>query len=290
MNKYRPALFFDRDGTIIIDTNNINNPDHIEFIPGAINALKKLQDKGFVLVMLSNQSGIGKGLITQQQAADVHDKFIEYLKEENVTIDYTYYCPHKKEDNCSCRKPSPEQLLLAAIKFKIDIENSYMIGDRELDIETGKNAGCNTILINTRNLENIDEINPDFVSTDWNKILSYILRGIEFDTTKISRISLYQRQHDYKITNIKPLERNNSYSTDIKNLARKIIRAKKQNKEIVFMMGAHVIKCGLQKYIIDLIFLGIELPSLNTPQQSERQPTSSLTLKEHLEQVENLKL
>jgi len=251
------AIFLDRDGTIIEDLNYLSNPDHANLIPGIIDTLKILQTK-FKLIIISNQSGINRGKITSEQFKAVHFKVISLLKEHDIKIDFVYYCPHKPEEHCICRKPSPTMFFWASSKYKIDLTKSYMIGDRLTDIEAGKNAGCKTILFNNNSVENFS-IKPDFLAKTWQDILEYIWYGKEnnlFNRDKLILKSLSERKHDYNLSNIKKLTKTSLYNNDTRTVAIEIIKAKKKHKEIIFMMGAHVIKTGMQKYIIDLLKRG----------------------------------
>lgn len=250
----KKAIFFDRDGTIIYDVGYLNDEKNIKFIPGIFEAFKKFQKRGFLLIMVSNQSGVKRGLITHLQFQKIHEKIISYFEKEDIFIDDSFYCFHHPHENCKCRKPSPKMIFQAKEKYDIDLENSYMIGDKITDIISGKNSGCKTILFNTRNLT-IKEDKPDFSSNNWNEICEYIL-NVEnkiFDVSKINLKKLSERIHDYDLSNIKPLKKLDSKNIGIKNIASKIKESRENGKEIIFMMGAHVIKNGLQRYIIDLL-------------------------------------
>src|SRR5438270_9821259 len=115
-----PAVFFDRDGTLISDVGYISCPEDVRLLPGAVALLKHLQSSGYLLVIVSNQSGIGRGLITELQAAQVHERFVSLLAQEGIQLDATFYCPHALEVRCDCRKPSPSMLLNAAQQLDID--------------------------------------------------------------------------------------------------------------------------------------------------------------------------
>ena len=142
----KKALFLDRDGTIIIDTDYPDDPKKVAFLPGTIEALRMIQ-KEYELIVISNQSGVGRGLITPEQFNAVHEQFVKMVKSVNIEITETYYCPHAPEEMCECRKPSPKMILDAAEKHDIDLSSSYMIGDKMSDVIAGRRAGCMTILI-----------------------------------------------------------------------------------------------------------------------------------------------
>jgi len=141
------AVFFDRDGTLISDTGYISCPEDVRLLPGAVDLLKYLRKSGYLLVVVSNQSGVGRGLITELQAAQVHERFISLLAQQGVLLNGIFYCPHAPEIHCDCRKPLPGMLLKAAEQLDIDLARSYMIGDKPSDCEAGQAAGCNTFLL-----------------------------------------------------------------------------------------------------------------------------------------------
>jgi histidinol-phosphate phosphatase family protein len=143
----RAAVFLDRDGTLIDDVGYISDPEDVRLVSGAAEALRALRDDGFALVVVSNQSGIGRGVTTQEQADAVHRRFLEELERAGAGIDATYYCPHTPEDGCTCRKPLPGLILDAARELELDLERSTMVGNSEVDVAAGEAAGTRTILL-----------------------------------------------------------------------------------------------------------------------------------------------
>ncbi len=131
---------------MIIDTDYPNDPDRVEFVPGTPEALRKIQ-KEYELIVISNQSGVGRGLITPEQFDLVHKQFVEMLNREKIDVAGFHYCIHAPEEKCDCRKPSPKMILDAAAKYDIDLSSSFMIGDKLSDMMAGSRAGCQTILI-----------------------------------------------------------------------------------------------------------------------------------------------
>lgn len=144
----KKALFLDRDGTIIIDTDYPSDPEKVVFVPGTIEALREIQ-KEYVLIVISNQSGVGRGIISPEQFKSVHEQFVKRLNDVNIEMAGIYYCIHSPEELCDCRKPSPKMILDAADRHDIDLSSSYMIGDKMSDVIAGRRAGCRTILITT---------------------------------------------------------------------------------------------------------------------------------------------
>ncbi len=143
----RQAVFLDRDGTLIADPGYLRDPDQVKLLPGAAAALAALAERGYLLVLVSNQSGVGRGLITAEEARRVHSRFVALLAEAGVTLDGAYYCPHTPEAGCACRKPRPGLLLDAAREHGIDLRRSVMIGNAESDVGAGTAAGASTILL-----------------------------------------------------------------------------------------------------------------------------------------------
>ena len=148
------AIFLDRDGTLNEDPGYIGNPNQVKLLPGVGEALSFLKKElGFKLIVISNQSGIARGLITKEMVESVNQKINELLAEYDVLIDAFYFCSShpdfNSEEECLCRKPSPEMVLQAASEHSIDVKGSYFVGDAVSDIECGINAGLKTILVMT---------------------------------------------------------------------------------------------------------------------------------------------
>ncbi len=148
------AVFLDRDGTINEDPGYLGDPEKVKLYPGTGEALFKLKNNlNFKLIVISNQSGIARGILTDNMVNEVNKKINQLLSEKNTSIDAFYYCPahpdYNTEEECSCRKPSPDLVYKAAEDFNIDLKKSYFIGDNISDIECGINAGTKTILVRT---------------------------------------------------------------------------------------------------------------------------------------------
>jgi D-glycero-D-manno-heptose 1,7-bisphosphate phosphatase len=163
------ALFLDRDGTIIADPGYIRDPSKVVFLPGAAKALAALASEGWKLIVISNQSGVGRGTIQPAEMDAVQARFIELMESEGAPVTASYICVHAPADQCECRKPSPFFLLRAAREHSIDLAASWMVGDREADILTGKNAGCSTIWLRNGEFP-VDPALPDFVAAGWSEI------------------------------------------------------------------------------------------------------------------------
>jgi D-glycero-D-manno-heptose 1,7-bisphosphate phosphatase len=148
------AVFLDRDGTINEDPGYLGDPNNVKLFPGTGEALSLLQNKlNFKLIVISNQSGIARGIITKEMVDSVNRRINELLSADNAKIDAFYYCPFHPDfsaaEKCTCRKPSPELVLKAARNLNIDLSGSYFVGDAVTDIECGFNARLKTILVKT---------------------------------------------------------------------------------------------------------------------------------------------
>ena len=136
------AVFLDRDGTIARDVPYCSRPEDFELLPDAAEGIKLLNEHGFKVVIVTNQSGIARGYFTEVILARIHEKMVTELAEQGAHIDAIYYCPHHPDDNCDCRKPKPKMVIHAAQDLDIDLSQSYVIGDSEIDTELARQAGC----------------------------------------------------------------------------------------------------------------------------------------------------
>lgn len=141
------TAFLDRDGIInrkALEGDYITRWEDFHILPGVIEGITLLNQAGFSVVIVTNQRGIAKGLMTIADLETIHARMSDNLTRAGATIDGIYYCPHEKMPVCDCRKPAPGMLLQAARERDIDLAASWMIGDSDIDIEAGKNAGCRT--------------------------------------------------------------------------------------------------------------------------------------------------
>jgi len=149
------AIFLDRDDTLIEDPGYINHPDQVKLLDGAAKALIELKAMGYMLIVVSNQSAVARGIVTEKVLAEIHNRLKQLLAEKGAYLDRIYYCPfhpdgiiakYRKESDW--RKPNPGMLLAAAEQMDIDLTQSWMIGNSDRDVEAGLRAGCKTILLN----------------------------------------------------------------------------------------------------------------------------------------------
>ena len=162
------AVFLDRDGTIIKDANYLSDLSQIEILRGVPQALKRLKDAGFLLVVITNQSGVARGSFPESFVNKSNQKMNDMLSQDGPEIDAFYYCPHhpdygseKYKIDCDCRKPKSGMLSQAAKDLNIDLANSFMIGDSPRDTLSGKNVGCFSILLTDSSNKDTDAIAVD---------------------------------------------------------------------------------------------------------------------------------
>jgi histidinol-phosphate phosphatase family protein len=142
-------VFLDRDGTLVRETGYLANPDELELLPGVTRALRNLSDAGVPLVVISNQAGVGRGLFTAARVHEVMARLRRRLRAEGVEISAIYFCPHRPDEGCPCRKPKTGLLERAAEDQHLSLAGSVMIGDKRIDAAAGRNAGGRGILVRT---------------------------------------------------------------------------------------------------------------------------------------------
>jgi D-glycero-D-manno-heptose 1,7-bisphosphate phosphatase len=174
----RAAVFLDRDGTIIEDEGYLADASRVRLLPGAIDALRTFRDRGLMLVVVSNQSGIPRGLITAAQHAEVDARVKAVLAEAGVPLDAAYYCAHLPDEGCACRKPKAGMIEQAAREHGIDPARSLMIGDKLSDVAAGRAAGCTTALLGSAKDAGTTELTPAATphhrGADWPALLSIL--------------------------------------------------------------------------------------------------------------------
>jgi D,D-heptose 1,7-bisphosphate phosphatase len=183
------ALFLDRDGTINFDPGYIKDPAQIVILPGVAESIKMLKsDYNFKIIVISNQAGIAKGLMTHSDVQAVNQKINKLLSANGTSVDSFYYCPYHPDydppEKTICRKPSPLMIVQASEEHDIDLKLSYMVGDKASDVECGVNAGVKTILLHGENIEKeISALHnlgkkPNFVAANFKDACDFILKDI----------------------------------------------------------------------------------------------------------------
>ena len=165
-NPIKPAVFIDRDGTLIEEVNFLSRVEDVRIFSYAREAIELLKNRGFLIMVVTNQSGIGRGIYTEAAMNAIHEKLQVAL---SGAIDAFYFCPHLPCDGCACRKPGLGMIEAGCADFGVDMQNSWMIGDKKLDIETGFNAGISTALVKTGyGKQHVNQLEraPDIVAED----------------------------------------------------------------------------------------------------------------------------
>ncbi len=186
--KSRIAVFVDRDGTITKEMGYLKEPAELRLIPRSGEAIRLLNEKGILTIMVSNQSGVARGYFTEKTVRETHKRLKELLAEKGAHLDGVYYCPHHPEfglpkyrKNCNCRKPKSGMLLRADRKFNLDLEKCYVIGDKVDDIQLSRNVGAKGILVLTGYGERSKskKIEPDHTAKDLYHAVLWILKRVE---------------------------------------------------------------------------------------------------------------
>jgi D-glycero-D-manno-heptose 1,7-bisphosphate phosphatase len=170
-----PAVFIDRDGTIMHDADYCSDPKQVQIFPGVPEALHRLKAKGFKIIIITNQSGIGRGFFSVDQYRAVEAETLRQLGDG--LIDATYFCPDVPGQPSKCRKPAPGMILEAAHDLDVDLSRSFFIGDKEIDVECGHNAGVRAIRVQTGFDKITDGSRADWVTPDLNRAAGIILNA-----------------------------------------------------------------------------------------------------------------
>ena len=148
MIKKNKAIFLDRDGVINKNRDDyVKSTKELEIFSNIGKEILKLKMKGFLIIVITNQSVINREIITITELEEIHSTIQKFLMKSKTSIDKFYFCPHRPDENCDCRKPKPGLILQAINEFSIDVSKSWMIGDSETDIQAGEKAGCKTIFL-----------------------------------------------------------------------------------------------------------------------------------------------
>jgi len=178
------AVFLDRDGTLIEHYDYLSKPEQVQLLTHTATALRRLKAHGYRLVLVTNQSAVARGIITERTLAEIHDRFNSLLAQENIYLDALYYCPYhpqgvvdKYKRSSDLRKPAPGMLQLAAKEHDLDLHQSWMVGDDIRDVEAGQRAGCRTILLNANHAhpQDPEQPQPDFRAVNLQEAANLII-------------------------------------------------------------------------------------------------------------------
>jgi len=174
------AIILDRDGTLNYDPGYVHKVEDFQLLPGVVDGLKALS-KEFIFIIITNQSGIGRGVHTKKDMDKFNEKLVNELKKNNIDIKKIYFCPHTPEQVCDCRKPSTKYIKEAAKEFNIDLKNSWVIGDHPHDVKMGHHANAKGIYLLTghgkKHFNDLDKnnIKPDFVAENFSQVAEFVM-------------------------------------------------------------------------------------------------------------------
>jgi len=185
--KKNRAVFLDRDGTINEEVGYLSRLEELKIYDNAAEAIRLLKEKGFLAVVITNQSGVARGFFSEDFIIKVHNKMNEYLTERGASLDALYYCPHhprygndQYRKECSCRKPQPGLLLKAAEDLNVDLERSYMIGDMPRDMDIARKVGAKGVMVRTGYGRNVVATSkPHYIAEDLLDAAKWIIQDLE---------------------------------------------------------------------------------------------------------------
>lgn len=173
----RRAVFLDRDGTIARYREYCCEPEDFELLPGIGEAIRRLNQSGFLVIVVTNQSAVCRGWLTHERLEAIHGKMRRELARHQASVDAIYVCPHHPDDGCACRKPSGEMLLRASRELGVSLGDSYLVGDRLQDVLAGRHADCTTILVHSGHApERLDGVEPAHESANLSEAVTWILQ------------------------------------------------------------------------------------------------------------------
>lgn len=172
------AVFLDRDGTIAYYTEYCSRPEEFRLLPTTGAAIRLLNQAGLLVIVTTNQSGVARGLFTRTTLDAIHEKLHRELRRLGARVDAIYVCPHHPNDGCACRKPGTAMFQQASAEFGISLAESYVVGDRLLDIASGRAAGCTTVLVRSGHPPEPDNgVLPDYEAATLVEAAQWILRA-----------------------------------------------------------------------------------------------------------------
>lgn len=185
------AVFLDRDGTICRDVHYMSRPGQLELLSRVADGIRVLNSLAVRVTVVTNQSGVARGYLTEDDLARIHKRMVFELCKKRATLDGIYYCPHHPDEGCTCRKPKTGLFKKAERDFHLDLNSSYMIGDRETDVEAGWNARCTSILVRSSETEN--GIRADYVASNLYEAAKLIERDLRFKGKEMALQALDHR-------------------------------------------------------------------------------------------------
>ena len=191
-NLLKKVVFLDRDGTINRDSPDyIKSREEFEFLPGSLEAIKRLTSSGFAVIAVTNQSAVPRKLISSKELERVHDMMIQAVAQHGGESKDVFFCPHMPEDDCDCRKPEPGLVFQAREKYKIDLTTAVMVGDSAKDIECARRAGCGKAVLvksglddDVENMLKAKQILVDYVAKDLYEAADWIIKTNSLENEK----------------------------------------------------------------------------------------------------------
>ena len=186
MSPSGPVVVLDRDGTLNVEVHYLSHPDQVELLPGVVEGLRALRSAGCRLVVVTNQSAIGRGLFDEARLASIHDRLRALLGAHGVTLDGIYHCPHRPDEGCACRKPGPLMIERAVADLGFDPAQAFVVGDKPCDIDLGRGVGATTLLVRTgygAGHEAAGDAAADFVVDDLLGAARVIIGALRADRT-----------------------------------------------------------------------------------------------------------
>ena len=186
----RKAIFLDRDGTMAVDVNYCRRPEQFQLLPRVGEAIALLNRAGLIVVVVTNQSAIGRGDLTEETLGEIHAKMRRELAQAGARIDEIYYCPHLPEAGCVCRKPACALFHRAATELGVSLPDSYMVGDKAIDILSGRAVGSRTILVRSdQSPASTEALAPDYEAMTLYAAVIWILRDARIHRTQENRLN-----------------------------------------------------------------------------------------------------
>lgn len=177
----RPAVFLDRDGTLIAERHYLCDPGQVELLPGVAEAVRRLNEAGVPALVVTNQSGVARGYFGMDEVHRVNERLAELLTLQGAVLDAVYVCPHQQGDGCNCRKPATGMLEAAAVDWNVSLPASFVVGDKPCDVDLGRAAGAGALLVRTgygQKWEGRDECRADAVFDGLLQAVEYMLQRL----------------------------------------------------------------------------------------------------------------
>lgn len=197
------AIFLDRDGTVNEEVSFLTDPAEVRLIPGADEAIREANDLGFLVFIITNQSGVARGLLDESKLQEIHEALLAMLRNRDAHVEAVYYCPHHPDygeppyrTTCDCRKPGIGMLAKAAEQHKIDLKQSFLIGDRMADIQTAIAANVHPILVLTgygkeeKQICDDNGVKPEYIASDILSAISYIRQAVSIESHTVQKKNL----------------------------------------------------------------------------------------------------